>query len=488
MRQQSPNLKQSRASSAQQNNSVAVSQIEKSKIEKQQQAVTKHDKMKSYAKEQQNVSKKHETIEPTKLIEQNMKLKEQLQELIVHLDNIVKNQKEKQKVEKEKKFAKPLEPADKKSILNQQEKQINDNIAQIKLLSKQLEQTYDINKIKEKEDKKRYLENEYQKLYKEYESQQKIDQKQNEGLKQMDLKEQQQIIAQLKKELQEEQKTSRNLIEEINKYEKDVQKFHNERVTKLKQISDLQQKIAQKKRNKQAEEEVDDNKLKQLEDEIIELQKKKDEQMKNYSEKYKKLEYDRNQMKNEVEKKRMLMIKLERDTKINRVFIHEANRYLRLEDKNSQRSSKPVFSAPRKPTTPRKETPSPKSDKGSIRKNPSQNKVETIKEEQFEETVPNLEIQQQNLRQPRSKEQTDKNTHQHKDIKNQEISESIENKEEQQENIQIEKPIEQQHSLHTNNEEETKSLIDQNDNNTQQNQQIQQPNIYRKPMMMLKKK
>lgn len=31
----------------------------------------------------------------------------------------------------------------------------------------------------------------------------------------------------------------------------------------------------------------------------------------------------------------MLMIKLERDTKINRVFIHEANRYLRLEDKHS---------------------------------------------------------------------------------------------------------------------------------------------------------
>ncbi|CAD8194385.1 unnamed protein product [Paramecium octaurelia] len=487
MRQQSPNLKQSRASSAQQNNSVAVSQIEKSKIEKQQ-VVSKHDKMKSYAKEQQNVSKKHENIEPTKLIEQNVKLKEQLQELIVHLDNIVKNQKEKQKEEKQKKFAKPLEPADKKSVLNQQEKQINDNIAQIKFLSKQLEQTYDINKIKEKEDKKRYLENEYSKLYKEYESQQKIDQKQNEGLKQMDLKEQQQIIASIKKELQDEQKTSRTLVEEINRIEKDVQKLHNERVTKLKQISDLQQKIAQKKRNKQVEEEVDDNKLKQLEDEIFELQKKKDETMKNYSEKYKKLESDRNQIKNEVEQKRNLLIKLERDTKINRVFIHEANRYLRLNEKSSQRSSKPVFSAPRKPTTPRKETPSPKSDKGSIRKIPSQNKVEIIKEEQFEETVPNLDVQQQNLRQPRSMEQTNKTTHEQRDIKNEQKQKSIEQKEVQQENTQIEKPIEQQNSLHTNNEEETKSLIDQNDNSTQQNQQIQQPNIYRKPMMMVKKK
>ncbi|CAD8120316.1 unnamed protein product [Paramecium sonneborni] len=484
MRSQSPNLKQSRVSSAQQNNSIAVSQIEKSKIENKQ-SVTKQDKMKSYAKEQQNVSKKHETIDPTKLIEQNMKLKEQLQDLVVHLDNIVKNQKEKQKLEKEKKFAKPQDPADKKSILNQQEKQINDNIAQIKLISKQLEQTFDINKIKEKEDKKRYLENEYLKLYKEYESQQRIDQKQNEGLKQMDLKEQQLIIVTIKKQLQDEQKVSRQLIEEINLIEKNVQKLHNERVTKLKQITDIQQKITQKKKNKQVDDEIDDNKLKQLVDEIIELQKKKDEQMKNYSEKFQKLESDRNQIKNEIEKKRMLMIKLERDTKINRIFIHEANRYLRLDDKNSQRSTKPIFSASKKPTTPRKDTPSPKSEKGSIRKGLSQKKVEIIKEEQFEETIPNLDLQQQNQRQSRTKEQKDK-TYQ-TDCIDQHTSKSTEKKD-VQESTQIDKSIEKQYTHHNNHEEETKSLIDQNEYNSQQNQQIQQPNIYRKPMMMLKKK
>jgi len=54
-------------------------------------------------------------------------------------------------------------------------------------------------------------------------------------------------------------------------------------------------------------------------------------------------------------------MKLEREYKINKVFIHEGNRYIKMDDRTSHRSTKPNLSAKKKPTTPSRNTPSPKS-------------------------------------------------------------------------------------------------------------------------------
>ncbi|CAK63810.1 unnamed protein product (macronuclear) [Paramecium tetraurelia] len=185
-----------------------------------------------------------------------------------------------------------------------------------------------------KDDKKRNLENQYKKQYIEYESQQMIDKKNWEGLKNLIRKNNKQYIStSIKNELQEKQITSRSLIEEITKIEKD-------KVPKLQQISDLQEKITQKKRNKYVDKEIDDYTMKQIEGEIIEFQKKKDEQMKTYGEKYKILEKN-HKMKL---KKKEFDDQIRKDVKINSSFIHEANRFLRLKDKHSLRSTKPIFS------------------------------------------------------------------------------------------------------------------------------------------------
>lgn len=105
-----------------------------------------------------------------------------------------------------------------------------------------------------------------------------------------------------------------------------------------------------------------------------------------YSSKLKKLEEEKQKLKQQVDKKLTEYRQLERSYKIEMLKNHEGNRYNRMDDKQSTiRSSKPNLSVQRKKSiTNRAE--SPKSEKSKHDSVPVKD-IEPIKEEQFEETI-----------------------------------------------------------------------------------------------------
>ncbi|KRX05035.1 hypothetical protein PPERSA_06669 [Pseudocohnilembus persalinus] len=315
---------------------LARQQLEKQnqqdKLFKEQQLEEERQK-RLIEKEIQQKQKKQEQEGKPKLIEQNIKLKSQLKELAKALDDIVY----KEKLSKHQKLHHSEVDEDlllKQEQLKASERDVVKLKTQIQSLKRQLDNTYDISRVVDKENELKYWQQELDKVCIEQNALNNIKHEQSKALRHLrNGDEYETKLGNLRTKLTDCRKEQRETHEKLLKREKYLRDNHQQLVDLETRVKDLQSKIKIKKEQRKMDESCDINisrtEIDKINEKIKKLEAQKTEIEQEQAEKQKQIEEERRSLQIEHEKKLTILKEREQDLKLIQIKVKEIARLAR---------------------------------------------------------------------------------------------------------------------------------------------------------------